>query len=539
MDEPPGSAAAPEPARWRRRKQRRPRRRDGQRAGRDRNRGAIDPEPRPVYHLVVVGGGTAGLAAIAAAVQIGARVALVERRQLQDNRTVAAASSVSLIQATRAWASSTHHERGGFGGRRTADASNFTSVMTHARNRELSLAVGADAARLCRQGVDIFLGEGRFIAADAVEVNNQRLRFRRALIATGSRPTTPPIPGLDEINYLTPEHVLELQTLPPRLAILGDNAEACEMAQAFAALGSRVHLFTSAPRLLPHGDAIAAEAVTRAISRTGVQVIRKCSLVEIRPLIGSASGSASGDVADQAPGRASIVSTDHPELPVDEILVVGKLTPNVERLGLEAASIDYDLTGIEVDHRFRTSSRYVYAAGDVLSPAGLERAAEDEARRAVHNALLPRFARSSPLAVPNAAFTQPEVAWVGLNADDAKALGTKIETMTIPLRDHPSGDPRSTASDGAREEENKGFLCLHLQRRSGQILGGTLVASNATETIAPLAQAVQHKMRLVTLAQTLVPYPAEGEVYRRAAMQWESARRRPPRNLLELWLRLT
>ncbi len=515
MDDPAESDPTSLPHRWQQRGTRR-RSRDhprGRRAG--RTGGAIDPEPRRVYHLVVIGGGAAGLAAIATAIQLGARAALVESRQLDGNRLYSSAPSAGLNQATRSWIPSDNP--GGFGRRRTTDSSEFTAAMARTRGLRADFAVYTNAARLCRQGVDVFFGDGRFVAADAVEVNNRRLRFRRALIATGSRPTTPPIPGLDEVGYLTPETVFDLSMLPPKLAILGDNAEACEMAQAFAALGSRVHLFAPDSRLLPNGDAVAAEAVTKVISRDGVQVVLDSRLVEIQARQGDSSG------------RASIISSDLPEVPVDEILVVGGRVPNVERLGLEAARIDYDLAGIETDLQFRTSTRHIYAAGNVLSPIGLEHAADDEARRAVRNALRPRFSTRKPVTLPSAAFTRPEVAWVGLDTEAARALGDKVETMTLPLRD-----------DDQRNRDDKGFLCLHLQRRTGRILGGTLVADNAADMIAPLTLAVRRKMRLITLAETLVPYPAEGEVYRRAALQWERThRRRPSRNLLELWLRLT
>ncbi|MEM7584171.1 MAG: NAD(P)/FAD-dependent oxidoreductase, partial [Acidobacteriota bacterium] len=405
-------------------------------------------------------------------------------------------------------------------GRRVGDdGGDFTAAMARARELQGELAIFTDADQLCRQGVDVFFGSGRFVAADAVEVEQHRLRFRRALISTGARPVAPAVPGFEDIDFLTPETLFQLEELPAAMAILGDNAEACEMAQAFADLGSRVHLLTSAPRLLPRADATGAEAITRAVSEAGVEVITACDLVEIQPRRAHAGG------------HLTIVTTDHAGFEVDQILVTGHSTPNVEQLGLEAAGVEYDLDGIEVDSRFRTTSRHIYAAGDVLAPVGIEHAADDEGRRAVRNAALPRLVRRRPFAVPHAAFTRPEVAWVGLDAEtatmmNAKKVGAKVETLTLPLHERQAAH---------RPEA----LHLYLERRSGRILGGVLIADGATEMIAPLVLAVRRRMRLETLAQSLVPYPAKGEIYRRAALLWERDRRRPPRNLLELWLRLT
>lgn len=384
------------------------------------------------------------------------------------------------------------------------------------------------AAELLDLGVDVFVGHGRFIAGDAVEVGDQRVHFRRALIATGGRPIVPPVPGLEEVGYRTPAELLELDRPPARLAILGTGGRACELAQAMARLGHEVHLVGSGQRLLPDCDAEAARQVDAALRYEKIGLHLATEIRAVQP------GTAGGGVLEIEASTPSGDGTgDTLTLQVDDIVLAAGQRPNVERLGLEAAGIDYDLSGIEVGRRLRTSNRRIFAAGGVIAGSGLEHI-DSGGRLAVRNALLfRRLVHRRPVAV-RAVLTTPEVAWVGLEAAEATRRPA-VDTLTVPVT-QPVARPAEPAADAARPAS---LLRLHLGRYSGRILGGTLVAPRASELIAPLALAVHRKMRLRHFAAGLVPYPADGNVYRRAAAAWQERRVSPAKALLRFFVRLS
>ena len=230
-------------------------------------RGRIDPEPARRYHLVVVGGGTAGCAAAELAAGYGARVALVERRALGGDRQRYGVPLAALARTAR--------------GRRADDRGgvDFAALPEGARS---SRSDDGGSARLADLGIDVFFGDGRFIAADAAEVAGKRLRFRRALVATGTHAAVPGIPGLDESGCLTSETVFERDALPARLAVLGAGSRGCELAQAFAGHGSEVHLFDPADRVLPHYDGDAAAIVGEAMRQQGVGLHLGSEVLEVR-----------------------------------------------------------------------------------------------------------------------------------------------------------------------------------------------------------------------------------------------------------------
>ncbi len=462
------------------------------------------------YHLAVVGAGSAGLASAALAAELGARVVLIERHRLGGDRLRYGVPAVAVARAAH----------GGSTG------AGLAAVMERTRRLRAEAVAAADPARLRDLGVDVFFGEGRFVAADAVEVDGRRLRFRRAVIATGARMAVPRRPGLEDVAYRTPETVFELSGPPRRFGVLGGGSRGCELAQAFAVLGSRVHLFAPGDRILPGRDAGAAAIVAEAMRRDGVEIHPHSEISEIRP----------------AGGGFAVVADGVPERVFDELLLAAGPTPNVEGLGLEAAGVEYDLSGVEVDRCLRTTNRAIFAAGGVVSPEGNKRnnvppglAPDVDARMAVRNALLFRRLERRRRTVPRVTYTDPQIARVGIDAETAAASPQRIETVTLPLAD----------ADRAGLFGGEGFLRLHLRRRGGRffsfggaILGGTLVAPRAAELIAPLAMAVSRRMRLGDFAEIPLPHPSQSEIYRRAAFDWRR-RHRPARGLLGRWFQLT
>lgn len=478
----------------------------------------VDPEPAGRYHLVVVGAGTAGLVSAAIAASLGARVALVERHLLGgDCLNVGCVPSKAVISAARAWHAA-RRAAGDFGGPAATGDGDFAAAMERMRRLRAAIAPVDGAPRFRELGVDVFLGDGRFIAADAVEVGSHRLRFRRAVVATGARATGLPVPGLAEAGYLTNETVFSLTARPSRLAVVGGGPIGCELAQAFTRLGSEVHLFDVAPHVLPREDADAAAIVERALERDGIRLHLPVELREVRR-----EGGAKVVAFEDAGGRA--------EVECSEILLAVGRAPNVEGLGLEAAGVAYGKAGVEVDDRMQTTNRRVFACGDVASPFKFTHAADAQARIVVQNALFGGRGKASRLHVPWCTYTDPEVAHVGYYAEEAERAGLAVDTVTVPFHD----------VDRARlDGEEEGFLRVHLKRGTDTILGGTLVAARAGDMIGPLVLAVTHGLGLGRFSSTIFPYPTQGEVYRKAGDAWRRTKLTPfVRRLFTTWFRLT
>ena len=238
----------------------------------------VNPEPAPRYNLVVIGAGTAGLVTAAGAAGLGAKVALVERELMGgDCLNVGCVPSKALLRAARAYADV--RDAGQFGvvvpdGTQV----DFPAVMERMRRLRAHMSAKDSATRFQGLGVDVFLGEGRFVDSQTVAVGEQRLRFRRAVIATGARATSLPIPGLAEAGYLTNETVFSLTSLPRRLAVIGAGPIGCELAQAFARFGSQVSLLEVAPQILIREDRDAAERIQAALVKDRVDTLVGCNI---------------------------------------------------------------------------------------------------------------------------------------------------------------------------------------------------------------------------------------------------------------------
>ncbi len=483
-----------------------------------------NPEPAARYHLVVIGGGTAGLVCAAGAAGLGARVALVERKLLGgDCLNYGCVPSKAVIRSARAW----HDARAGraaFGAPAADGGGDFAAAMERMRRLRAQISRHDSARRFRDLGVDVFIGDGRFTGRDAAEVGGRRLHFRRAVVATGARPVALPIPGLVEAGFLTNESVFTLTELPRRLGVIGGGPIGCELAQSFARFGSEVTVFDIAPHVLPREDADAAEIVQQALLRDGVRLELGVGIERVERR--------DGGVAIRF-GRAGEngESGESGEVAVDELLLSVGRVPNVDGMGLEAAGVAFGKQGVEVDDKLRTSNRRVYAVGDVASQYKFTHVADALARIAIQNALFFPKARASELVVPWCTYTSPEIAHVGLYEEEAKERGLAVETLTLPL-----DQVDRAVLDGAEE----GFLRLHLKAGSDRILGATLVAEHAGDLLGELCLAVKNEVGLERIAATIHPYPTQAEVIKKAADTWRRGRLTPTvRRLLAGWFSLT
>lgn len=455
----------------------------------------VNPQPRGKYHLVVVGAGTAGLVTAAIGAALGARVALVERELMGgDCLNVGCVPSKSVLAAARAWHTA-REAAARFGGPAVSGDGDFGAAMDRMRRIRADISPVDGAERFRGLGVDVFLGQGRFVSDDTVEVDGRRLRFHRAVVATGARAFIPPIEGMGGVACLTNETIFSLTERPAHLAVLGGGPIGCELGQAFARFGCPVTLLEAGPRILVKDDPDAAQVVAGALRRDGIHLLTGAHADSI------ANGDAGIDIRYTHEGAPA-------ELRASHLLVAVGRAPNVEGMGLEAAGIDFDAKGVRVDERMRTSNPRVYAIGDVASKYQLTHAADAQARMVVRNALFYGRGRADRLVVPWCTYTAPELAHVGIAPDEVAEGEDQVRTLTIPLAE----------VDRARTDgETEGFVRVHLRAGSDTILGATIVGPHAGELISQVTQAMTAGVGLGKVGAAIFPYPTLAEALRKAA----------------------
>lgn len=485
---------------------------DAELVARVRPLGWHNPVAAPTYDLVVVGGGTAGLVGAMGAAGLGARVALVERHRLGgDCLNTGCVPSKAIIRSARVVG---ELRRAAALGVSTSDVTvDFGAVMARMRQRRASIAANDSADRLRRAGVDVFFGDAAFADARTVEVLGQRLRFRRAVIATGSRPAAPPVPGLESVPYLTNETIFALAELPERLLVIGAGPIGCELAQAFARFGSRVTVFDQAPRVLPRDDADAAAIVQRHLEADGIRLELGVTLQRVEREDAGPRVHFRRDAA----GHVQFSSEAG-----DAVLVAAGRAPNVEGLGLEAAGVRANRRGIVVNDRLQTSNRRVYASGDVCSAYQFTHAADAMSRIVLQNALFFGRRRASALTIPWVTYTDPEIAHVGVSATDVAQSNGRLATITIPLSD---------VDRAVVDDETDGFVRVHHER--GRLRGCTIVARHAGEMIGEATYVIAHGGTLGALSSTVHPYPTQAEALRKAG---DTYRRQAVTPAVRRWL---
>ncbi len=462
-----------------------------------------NPTPSGRYNLVVIGAGTAGLVTAAIAATLGAKVALIERHLMGgDCLNVGCVPSKSVIRAAKAWTAVREAEQ--FGLHISGEVKrDFGAAMARMRKLRARISHLDSAHRFTKLGVDVFIGNGRFTGSSTIEVDGTTLQFAKAAICTGARPTAPPIPGLAQICYLTNENIFSLTELPPRLGVIGAGPIGCELAQSFARFGSQVFLVEAMHGILPNEDRDAADIVEQSLLRDGVQLL--CCGKDLN--ITSANGA--NHLSVDSHGK-------HYDVPVDEILVGVGRSPNIEGLGLEAAGVEFEKTGVKVNNRLQTSNPKIFAAGDICSPFKFTHMADAQAQIVIQNALFPHpfglgYANTDSLVIPWATYTQPEIAHVGLYEKEAESKGIPIDTFTFHLNE---------VDRAILDGEDEGLARVHVKKGTDTILGATIVASHAGDMISEFTLAMKGGLGLNTIANTIHPYPTQAEVIKKSANAW-------------------
>jgi len=470
---------------------------------------------RGEFDIAVIGAGAAGLTAAGMAANLGARTLLVEERRFGGDCTWSGCiPSKSLIRAARLM----RDLRGASDYGIAAGEAHVDGARVWQRIRAVRERVYDDAdhpRHYERFGVVTMLGRARFVAPrrlavvreDGGETNVTADRF---ILCSGSRPSLPKVAGLETVPYYTNETIFELERIPASLVILGGGPIGCELGQAFQALGTAVTLFHSGARLLPRDLPEVSDAVARRLRGDGIRLHLGARV----------------DRVDRA-AQGVVVRAAGVEAAAEALLVAAGRAPGSQSLGLEAAGVRHDASGILVDARCRTSARHIFAAGDVTANMKFTHLSEHMAKIAVANAVLRLPLRVDYDNIPWVTFVSPEAAHAGLTPERVQARGIRGREYRFPF---PRIDRALT--DG-REE---GMIRVLARESTGRIYSADIFGENAGEMIGEFALAIRNRISMRRIADTIHPYPTYGLGNRRAADQWYVRNTSPALIRLARWV---
>jgi pyruvate/2-oxoglutarate dehydrogenase complex dihydrolipoamide dehydrogenase (E3) component len=449
---------------------------------------------QPDFDIVVIGGGAGGLVVAAGGASLGAKVAVVEKDRLGgDCLWSGCVPSKSLLKSARIAHQMRHADRLGIAP--AVPDVDMATVMERVAAVIRSIEPSDSPERFRSLGVDVIFGEGRFTSPETFEVDGRRLSAKHFVIATGSRPAIPAIPGIDATPYLTNETVFALRERVPHLIVVGSGPVGVELAQAFRRLGSGVDVVDVARHVLPREDRDVAQVVHDQLAAEGVRF-------HLGTQVASVEGRR-GDI------RVMLTTEGMPSaLQGTHLLMAAGRKPNIDRLGLDAASVRVD-GGRIVHQDLVTSNPRVHVIGDAAGGAQFTHVAEHHAGIVLRRAIFRMGWAKPSTVVPWATYTDPEIARVGVSESEAIHHGIAHRVHRFPLAD----------VDRARaESETEGFAKL-VAAPNGRLLGATIVGPHAGELISECALAMNQKLKVGDISSTIHPYPTFAMVTRRAADQ--------------------
>lgn len=441
--------------------------------------------------VCIIGAGSAGLSVAAVLAQMDLNVVLIESHEMGgeclNNGCV---PSKALLASAKAANVIRHAEEYGFS--RIQPEINFTKVMERVANIIAAIAPHDSKERFEKLGAKVVLGEARFIDQTTVEVNNQKISAKKFVIATGSKPAIPNIPGLKSVPFYTNETIFNLREAPKHLVIIGGGAIGSEMAQAFCYLGVKVTVL-EAFRVLPRDDEELVAILKQKLIDDGITIHENVNIEKI-----------SGN-----DGNIEIFLQDK-SLHCSHVLIAAGRRPHIEGLNLEAAGVQYHERGIGVDLSLRTSNKKIYAIGDVVGPYQFTHMASYQAGIIIRQLLFHLPAKVSYNAVPWVTYTQPELAHVGKHLDEAKKIYKNVKVFSW---NYLQNDRAQT------EGETIGKIKV-ITDKSGRVLGVDILGHGAGELINPWIQMIQKKQKLKTRIDYVVPYPTYSEINKSVASEF-------------------
>jgi pyruvate/2-oxoglutarate dehydrogenase complex dihydrolipoamide dehydrogenase (E3) component len=441
--------------------------------------------------LCVIGAGSGGLTVAAGASQLGASVVLIERHKMGgDCLNYGCVPSKSLIAAAKA--AQAQRESGRFGVRPVEPQIDFRAVHDHVHGVIAAIAPQDSEARFTGLGVRVIRASARFAGPVEVVAGDVAVEARRFVVATGSAPAVPDLPGLAEAPYMTNETVFDRTEPPRRLLVIGGGPIGLELAQAHRRLGAEV-VVVAGRRALPKDDPELAAVVLTRLRREGVEILEGARAVAVRP----AQGGVALEV-EQAGARRSLQGSD--------LLVAAGRKANLDGLGLDAAGVETTPTGVKVDAGLRTTNRRIYAIGDAAGGLQFTHLAGYHAGIVLRNALF-RLPAKATAPIPWVTYTDPELAHVGLNEAQAREAGHELRILRWPFAEN----------DRAQAERASDGLIKVVATPRGRILGASIAGAHAGELIQPWVLALANKLPLSKMAGAVAPYPTLGEVGKRAA----------------------
>ena len=449
------------------------------------------------YDVIVIGAGAAGLNVAIPTAKLGLKTLLVEKNPENlggECLNTGCVPSKALLHVAKR-----KHDAEQLAplGITTQGSLDFQKVSAYVRDVQAEIRRHESADVLGELGVDLAFGAARFVARDRVEVGVESHTARRFVIATGSGPRLPSIPGFDRVSYLTNENLFQLKSLPRKLLILGGGPIGVEMAQAFARLGSEVTLVEMGPRLLVRDPEEASSLIQQRLESEGVTVLLNTSIHDF-----------------PSANAATLESKDaSSEQTFDQILVAIGKNLDYGELGLETAGIALEKGRIKLDPYLRTTNKRVYVSGDATGQVYLTHATELHATVILWNLFSPIKRRISYDNLNWVTFTDPEVATFGLSEQELRARGVRYRKVVQGFED---------VSRATTDHYPESKLIVYL--KGEQILGGTMVAPNAGELFQELVLAKQNRIPIRKLLEKVYAYPTAARINRWLAI-WEYDRK--------------
>lgn len=447
--------------------------------------------------IAIIGAGAAGLSLAAGAAQLGARVVLIEANKMGgDCLNVGCVPSKSLLAAAKAQWQARHSEQ--FGITPNHVQTNFASVMAQLKSVIAKIAPHDSVERFESLGVTVIKAKAKFQDKHTLSANNTLVKAKRFVIASGSKPAVPPITGLEEIDYFTNETIFDMTTCPDHLMVVGGGPIGIELSQAFAMLGAKVTLLAR-HEILPREDRDCATIIKTALEEAGVSILENTSITSAQ------QNSPDMSIHYEQNNQSHTLHGSH-------LLIATGRQAVTRDLDLEKAEVTFNTQGIQVDRRLRTNNKKIFAMGDVIDAPKFTHVAAHHAGIVLKNICFRLPAKVDHSAVPRVTYCHPEIAHVGLTAQQIKQKNLAHTVTEFALAEN----------DRAQTENDTVGKIKVTTDKKARILGVTIVGPHAGELLFPWVIALREKKTLRSFTDAIAPYPTLSEISKRVAGQYYS-----------------